>query len=455
MALPVHRLNSRFEGEIEYGKRLYGAPFALPGDLVQFRLNRRRKKSFQVVHIERADDYSDEIKKILAEPFCEYYSKCGGCRGQHLQYQYQLDLKCSPIEKMMYDAFSVHTKRIEAPALSAHRHRMDFVVDGQIMGQRPAADHSKFISIHECPVQGPFANQALEIMQVSIQEYKQIPWSRQLQTGILKYVTIRSNKKSGLVILTLITEYEKNPEFAAWLDFVLNHVKQILPEFGVVVCESETNSEVSAPPGGKAVLGVALYTETLAGMNFQVAYDSFFQPNPAAFDLLLEKLFQVMDDTIPETISSGLIDLYCGNAVLSSILTDRYQESFKRVAGFESVQSAIQNAKKNLQHFSGEARFYVQDLNQASAELEKVLDEPCNLIVVDPPRAGMNPKISHKLSQIKHIPWLLYISCNPVTQIRDLEIMKSAWIVQSAFLADCYPQTPHLEQAVFLRNRSL
>ncbi len=163
MALPIRQLNAQFEGEFEFKRKMFRVPFTLPGDLVQFqfRFKGPKHERFKVLHIEKAESYPAEVRQ--ADPFCPAFANCGGCRAQHLEYSYQLEIKCDPIRERMAELTGTRPELLPAPAERAYRNRMDFVVNGDDLGMRPAGDFASFVDLERCEIQSPAANAALVI----------------------------------------------------------------------------------------------------------------------------------------------------------------------------------------------------------------------------------------------------------------------------------------------------
>ncbi|MCB1171402.1 MAG: methyltransferase, partial [Leptospiraceae bacterium] len=218
----------------------------------------------------------------------------------------------------------------------------------------------------------------------------------------------------------------------------------------------EDKQELSCTPGGRAVLGSPHYQDELAGEVFDVPYDSFFQPNPDAFGLLLDKILEAAEPFIHEVGSEGqgeqsqgkkegsLVDLYCGAGILSRIVARRWPY-LRHIKGYEFVQSAVDQATKLFSEAGLEASFEAVDLNQPGS-----LELNSDLLIADPPRAGLSPGLCQEIARTKPAKYMIYISCNPETQLRDLEILSQSYIPRTAILADCFPYTAHMEQAILL-----
>ncbi len=473
MALPIDRINERFEGEFEFKRKIFRVPFTLPGDLVQFQFRFRGPKHerFKVLHIETADSYPPEL--ALSDPFCPYHGRCGGCRAQHLAYDFQLKTKCNPVREKMRALTGTDPELLPAPEIRNYRNRMDFVVNGADCGLRPAGDFANFVDIEDCAIQRPGANTALALCRrlLATPEHAGAAYNRADHSGALKYITIRQGDRSGAIILTVHAPARELPAYRFFRDALQNELAAVredeaspLFEYSLIESATETiEAELSNPPGGRVLLGRAGLRERLGDLEFEVPCDAFFQPNPPAFDRLLASArpwltAELAEDSSGAEHASGgeslLVDLYSGAGVLSAILAGWFPDAFARIRGYESTVSAVERAPANFESAGitqPQIDFAAVDLNSPPADF---LSEAARLIVLDPPRAGLSPAVREALLKHRPAPAMLYISCNPHSQLRDLEELALAYQAKYAVLADCFPHTPHLEQAVWLVRRT-
>lgn len=465
MALPIVKLNDELAGAIFFRGKHQSVPYALPGDQVQFSYKNRK---FIPEKIERSEiGYDESIR--LADPFCKAFGQCGGCRGQHLDYSFQLALKTAPILQKMLQNFGIASKVLPSEKPNRTRNRMDFAVNATTVGLRPAGSFDRFVDLESCPMQSEFADSLLKLCREELQKNSEVTFTRPNQGGCLKYITIRtgradagshsngksSNTSSGIVILGI----EESGRSAEYESFVRNLTEKLSSMNGVSLVETVSNypEDLSCTSGGRLILGTGAYSETLGGQSFLVPYDSFFQPNPRGFDALLSWVRSELDlisggghenceQWINPPSGARLLDLYCGAGVLSKIFSNWMR--LKSITGFEVTESAIQLARKNCSDFAGQLDFQVQDLNAKTLIEFKEMD----IILVDPPRAGLSPTVRKRILS-SGAGLVVYISCNPKSQVVDLGILAEKYKVVSACIADCFPQTPHLEQAVILVKR--
>ncbi len=453
--IEIDGLNERFEGTFTFGGREYGVPFTLPGDKVQFQVIRsRRRLKIRVYDVEKAGSIGGRME--TADPFCPHFGKCGGCRAQHFVYADQVRWKTRNIVEAMVRETGITPEVIPSPVDRGHRNRMDFTVDAGRVGLRETGQFTRMVDLAACPIQTPAADTVLQMLRSLLEKHPGVSFDRKTKTGHVKYATIRSGAKSGVLVLTVNQDSSASEEYKAFLVSLcaaLEAHNNTLPiPFSLVHCPTPARSEVSCVPGGEAVLGPPSFREVLGGIVFDVPYDSFFQPNPAAFDVLLEKSMGAWNERAG--LSNGktldLWDLFCGGGVLSACLVNAFPGRFRSVRGYDSTVSSIATAGGHFSRFSGPVEFLAHDLNRPEGISPGPGED--SLVVLDPPRAGFAPALCEFLTQIGRAQSLLYISCNPETQIRDIALLAPRYRPVAAFLVDCFPQTPHLEQAVLLER---
>ncbi len=446
MALPVERLNARLEGEFRFRGRKISAPYALPGDLVQFEAGRR---GVRIRHIERAAEYPPEIERDT--PFCEAFGRCGGCRGQHLQYGYQLKLKTDPIVSAWQERFGLTPAIAPAPALQSYRGRMDFVVDRGVVGQRMIGQFEQLVDLEHCPIQKPAANAALGLVRRALESHPAAAYCRTTREGAIKFATIRSGKNSGIVALTIVADGIATPECQALIEALSESLAGLAAEtataWDLVLCPVPPESELSAPPGGQALRGEGTFREELGGREFAIPYDGFFQPNPDAFELILTALRGM---AAAASGDADLIDLYCGAGALSALLLDWFPNRWQKVYGYELSAASVALAGANVARPGVGLEYQTLDLNAAPAGL---LSERRGMAIADPPRAGISKSLRRELIEAKGIAALLYVSCNPDSKLSDLADLSAAFQPVQTTIVDCYPHTPHLEQVTLLLRK--
>ncbi|ABZ94834.1 class I SAM-dependent RNA methyltransferase [Leptospira biflexa] len=432
----VEGLNSDFSGIVTApnGKKV-DIFFVHPGDelVVEYVKRRPRQRSLKIHEIIRNHNW-DLVK-------CNVFGKCGGCTGQHIPYETQLELKFKPILDSFQRDLGISITPTPQSKTYAYRSRMDFsVFPGPVIGQRQRGNFRNVVPIQECSIQSDWANQALQNVQTLLHKFPEIIWDRRSEEGGLKYLTIRKaqNTDDGILIFTFTDGYENHPRMENFRTECLESLSQE----SILFCYNRPKSEVSAVGRAEILRGKQSYTESVLGHFFEVPFDSFFQPNPNGFLPILN----FIKDLIPQN-QINLIDLFCGNGFFSLL----YGDLFQHVEGYELTESSIQIASNLFSETypSKSHSFQVTNLFLSTETLSK--KENATLIL-DPPRAGAGKLVNHWIRDFGP-EFVFYVSCNPYSQKEDVSSFLSAYEYVDGILIDPYPHTPHTESVLFFRRK--
>lgn len=410
------------------------------GDEVTYEQRGKGKNKFaKVDSILRANPYN---------PQCSHFADCGGCSGQHLDYQTQFTTKTSLVFEKFKSQFHFQPNLIPSERHYEYRNRMDFAVFPGFIGLRQAENFRRIIDIKKCELQSEWANEELtQLRSLLLDEYQDIPLDRRSGNGYLKYITLRTNIKSSdtITILTFTEDFQSTELENKLADDLL----KFSTSNNIVFCYNRKQSEVSADGIFKVIRGKSHYTEDFFGKIIQVPFNSFFQPNPNGF----MPIIRFIEDKLKTIVSSTLIDLFCGNGFFSILFGDRFQN----IIGYDWVESSIQTATENLNRLfpNKKIHFEKKDLLQFKDVFSdsKTIPED-SILILDPPRNGIGIKLSEYIlnSSIKNI---LYVSCNPNSQIEDLKILSEKYEILSGVITDPYPHTPHLESVLHLKRKKM
>ncbi|XDD45477.1 class I SAM-dependent RNA methyltransferase [Leptospira sp. WS39.C2] len=432
----VEGLNSDFSGIITApnGKKV-DVFFVHPGDelIVEYVKRRPRQRSLKIHEIIR--NYNWDLVK------CEVFGSCGGCTGQHIPYETQLELKFQPILQSFQKDLGISITPVPQTQTYAYRSRMDFsVFPGPVIGQRQRGNFRKVVPIKECSIQSEWANKALSDVQSVLDQFPEVIWDRKSEGGGLKYLTIRKaqNTDDGILIFTFTDGYEVHPQMNEFRNLLLTSLDQP----SLLFCYNRPKSEVSAVGRPEIVRGKPSFTEKVLGHTFEVPFDSFFQPNPNGFSPILE----FIQKRIPKD-QNTLIDLFCGNGFFSLL----YGEYFQEVEGYELTESSIQIASQLFKEVypSKSQSFQVSNLFVSTENLQK---RDFATLILDPPRAGAGKLVNHWIRDFGP-EFVFYVSCNPYSQKDDVSLFLSSYDFVDGILIDPYPHTPHTETVLFFRRK--
>jgi 23S rRNA (uracil1939-C5)-methyltransferase len=413
------------------GKRAF-VPFTLPDEEIQAEVTEEHRGYClaEARQIERASEYRVEAP-------CPWFGTCGGCQLQHAAYSYQLELKREILAETMHRAGLRELPDIEllAGAPFGYRNRIRFQVQFEpqfAIGYREAKSH-RLVAIDRCPVAAPLLERCIAGIRV-------IGIEGNFPFGTRELELFTNHDESQLLItLWMGSAAEFTPNAAK--EFFFKMRGQIPQLSGGIVLASETGKAQA----GKTMLQwkrTALQYRA-GGRDYIVSAGSFFQVNLTLIDTLISAVCHGKTGTVAW-------DLYAGVGLFSLQLTD----SFRHVIAVESGPTAYSDLQKNLRGGNSELvkSPTLQFLQSASRQIAKKKKDAPDLIVLDPPRAGVGPEVCKLLGQCG-APLVVYVSCDPATLGRDLNLLiQSGYRLDRLQLVDLFPQTQHLETIATLRR---
>lgn len=414
--------------------------YTFPGDKVYFSVRGRGKNRYP--KIDRVEPGSE--RKVIPE--CKYFSKCGGCSGQHIEYSSQIRFKTEEVLTLFQENFSLQLDVVPSEKTYQYRNRMDFAVFPGKTGLRQAENFRNIIDIDKCLLQSHWANKELSVLRQLIEKNQNLVLDRKTESGFLKYVTLRTNSGSSdtISIFTFSDDFKDSELESSFAQEVL----KVSTAKNIVFCYNRKKSEVSAEGSYKTIKGNHTIIENFLDRTFIIPFNSFFQPNPEGFKPIIR-----FTDRILKKISAGtLLDLFCGTGFFSIL----FGHHFKSIYGYDWTESSIQTALSNLKRIYPDTNicFEKKDLLQIEGILQSGSFDTDTVLIMDPPRNGIGKKVIDSVIK-SNIPYLIYISCNPYSQLNDLKELKDHYIIKEGLITDPFPQTPHLESAVFMQRKEI
>jgi 23S rRNA (uracil-5-)-methyltransferase RumA len=418
---------------------------ALPGQKVLAKVGKIRKIYAEARLLEVVRPRKDEIPAD-----CIHNDFCGGCSRQNLSYEHQLIEK----EKAVMNLFAEHGimdvpyRGITAsPKIYRYRNKMEYTFgDMEKGGETTLGMHRKnrymdVLTISDCLLTHTDFNRIMIETLAFCKEHRLPHYNNKTHMGLLRNLIVRMAENTGEIMVNIVTsdqiafpekEYKEAMEALELEGKIVGILRTINNDLGTAVsCE-----ELRVLAGREWIL------EDVGGLKFKISPFSFFQTNTSGAELLYEKGFSMLGDLSDKV----LYDLYSGTGTIGQLFAERV----KAVYGVEIIEEAVEKANENavLNNLSN-CHFYVGDVRDGL----KIIPERPDVIVLDPPRAGIVEKtlmdiIAYGVEEI------LYISCNPKTLARDLLIFKeNNYEMTEMALVDMFPHTPHVE-AIILMTRS-
>jgi len=428
---------------------------AVPGDKVLAEVQRKRRNHAEAKVIEVLEASPNRI-----EAKCSHFVSCGGCSWQNLQYEQQLYWKRQHVKDAFERIGKVEYKSIAetlpAPKPFNYRNKMEFSFGASrwlevheisseteienknfALGLHISGRYDKILEIKECHIQQEIGNLLLTLVRDKSLELGVSAYHLKEHHGFLKNLIIRyAEAYDEYMIISLSTSptNEAEQEFLDWFTDILPDL--LGANVSMLIAINDTVSPVAQGNIIK-VKGRDYLTENILGIDFRISPFSFFQTNSSQLNNFVSKILDMAELSESQTVW----DLYCGAGTISLPASKRV----KKVIGIELSESSIKNAKENaeLNNISN-VDFYCEDLHKKYIpELLNSLEKP-DVIIIDPPRAGMHADLVNTLLELE-IPKITYVSCNPATQARDCALLSVKYDVTELQPVDMFPQTYHVE----------
>ncbi|MEJ0082862.1 MAG: 23S rRNA (uracil(1939)-C(5))-methyltransferase RlmD [Puia sp.] len=432
---------------------------AVPGDIVTVRLI-KNKKDWAEAQVIRFVSYSSE----RIEPFCKHFGICGGCQWQMLPYEKQLEYKhdqvlqslkrigkldLPEIRPILGSERTTHYRNKLEYTFSNHRYLLkEELVDPQISNlQNAAGFHArgifdKVVDVETCYLQDEPTNTIrLETKRWAI-EHEVSFYDIQRHEGFLRNLQIRLCR-TGEIMVNIVFGYKDEPLQEA----LLKHLQNRFPAITTLLFTINPKWNDSLNDLQPIVYsGKGYVLEKLEKFLFKIGPKSFFQTNTAQ----AERLYQTVRSFASLNGTEIVYDLYCGTGSIGIFLSD----GAKKVVGIELIPEAIADANENaLLNQIHHAAFFAGDVTEICDDQFFETHGRPDLIVSDPPRAGMSEKLIAKLLEIA-AEKIIYVSCNPATQARDLNLLSEKYQISAVQPVDMFPHTLHIENvtALFLKH---
>jgi 23S rRNA (uracil1939-C5)-methyltransferase len=450
--------------ELEHGPPLrVEVPFTMPGDVVRAHVHRKRSGVYAGILEELITPSPNRIA-----PRCAHFGVCGGCRFQHMSYEQQLSYKEAQVrqyfEKLITPDVSFKPI-IGSQSPWQYRNKMEYSFSSDAAGKKYLglvmdSSRGKVLNITECHLTNPWFVEALKCVRSWWQESNLDAYNMYRDKGSLRTLTLREGLRTGdrMVVLTV----SGNPEYALHKQ----HLESFVAFLRAAIEPVDSNSCLSiflriqqiATGMTTNIYEMHLYgadhiRETLhiqvnpqeppTDILFKISPSAFFQPNSGQAEVLYSTALRLAE--IPK--DAVVYDLYCGTGALGLCIS----KYVKQVVGIElSPESALdarnnakQNGCNNLTIISGAVRHTIQYLQEQNMP-------PPDVVMVDPPRPGLDPDALKSLLKLS-APKILYISCNPSTQALNVEeLVQNGYRIVAIQPVDEFPQTYHVENIVLL-----
>lgn len=433
-------------------------PYVVPGDIVDLQI-KKKKHHYAEAEAVKFHKYSAE----RAVPFCEHFGVCGGCKWQNLPYSEQLKYK----EKQVIDNLT-RIGKIKLPEISPilgsektqfYRNKLEFTFSNKrwltteeikqniIYDQMNAVGFhipnafDKVLAIEKCWLQDDISNRIRNAVRDYAYAHNYSFINLRTHEGMLRNMIVRTSSTGELMVI-LISKIEKEEELSLFKQ-LLQYVADTFPEITslLYIINNKCNDTIT---------DLDVYTfkgkdhiyEEMEGLHFKIGPKSFYQTNSEQ----AYHLYKIARDFAGLTGKELVYDLYTGTGTIANFVS----RQAKQVIGIEYVPEAIEDAKVNAKINEIEnALFFAGDMKDIlTQDFINQYGRP-DIIITDPPRAGMHPDVIDTIL-FAHPQRIVYVSCNPATQARDLQLLDVKYEVKAVQPVDMFPHTQHVENVVLL-----
>jgi len=463
-------LDAKGRGVAETPRGRVVVPFAIPGDTVRVEPRGKRKGVWHGVAVERTAGGPERV-----EPHCPYVGRCGGCPWQMIDYPAQLRYKREAVRRAL-EGIVAHDGDLKVaatgtaeipeiepcPELFYYRNRMDYVVGpGGELGLKASEQWWNVLDLSTCFLLSPEAVELMGRFRAWMQQHHVPPWNNRTHTGFARYLVIREGKRTNERMAMVVTAPGELPGRNDLVNRLQPLTTSILWGINPRITDLSIADEVHVLHGSE-MLRERLEIPTLAcsgdlqvatndvddngglkasatsrSFAFNIPPNAFFQTNT----LMAERLVETVMEFAQPSTTDLLVDLYCGVGVFGIALA----KSVERVIGVESDPSAIPVAQRNAEtNGVTNARFVL-----AKSESWSFPVDPIDTLIVDPPRAGLHPRVIEKILAMEPRR-IIYVSCSPTALARDLKLLLGRYTCDAIRCLDLFPHTPHVETVVRL-----
>lgn len=439
----------------------------IPGDRLDVQLTKNKKDWAEGFPVAFRSYSADRI-----QPFCDHFGICGGCSWQSLPYEKQLFYKRKQVQdnferigKLSFPGiepiigcdqttsyrnkmeYTYSTKKYisqqEMLAIKAAGETFDPTADNGVAGFHAKGFFDRVVEIDTCHLQAEPTNKIRKFI-AQFARLRGLPFYDIAEhKGWIRTVQVR-NTRGGEWMVNVVMGYDE-PEHRAQLMMLLQEKFPEITCLLYTINEKKNDSLYDLEP--VIVKGAGYIVENLEGFKYKISPKSFFQTNSRQ----AETLYRITREFAELTGGQTLYDLYCGTGSIGIFCS----EGAGAIVGVEVVEEAITDARANaaLNHLDN-CHFYAGDVIKICDDAFFAQHGRPDVIITDPPRAGMHEKLVQKLLEIQ-APLIVYVSCNPATQARDLALLSEKYDITRVQPVDMFPHTLHIENVVQLKLKKI
>ena len=434
-------------------------PYAVPGDVADIQIT-KKKSNYAEGKVTRFESFSEN----RADPFCEHFGTCGGCKWQILPYGEQLKYKQKQVEDNLTRIGKVELPEISpilgAPETTFYRNKLEFTFsDKRWLTEKEISSGSeprqmdalgfhipgmfdKVLDINKCWLQDDLSNQIRNAARDFCLKNKFSFFDLRNQSGLMRTLILRNTSVGEWMVIVVFYEddAEKREMLLNFLSGKFPQITSLLYIINRKANDTVTDQEVICWKGREYIV------EEMEGLQFKIGPKSFYQTNSRQ----AYSLYKVAREFAGLSGSERVYDLYTGTGTIANFVA----RNAGKVIGIEFVEEAVEDARKNSRNNN------IENTSFFAGDMRKILTEDFirehgrpDVIITDPPRAGMHDDVIGAIL-FAEPQRIVYVSCNPATQARDLNLLDSKYRVARVQPVDMFPQTHHVENVVLLERRT-
>jgi 23S rRNA (uracil1939-C5)-methyltransferase len=415
----------------------------LPGDTVRARVTKVQRR--------HAEALATEVVKpspLRVEAPCAHYPACGGCRFQDLAYQTQVEAKHEQVADALQRIGGVPEPPLEpivpAEEIFHYRNKLEYsftqLDHGPALGFHKAGRWDDVLEVEKCWLTTDLGNAIRNAVRDWARGDRLVAYDQSEHTGYLRHLVVREGRNTGQALVQLVTAPGERFDTGGFVDTL----RQFPEVRSIHWAVNETEAEVTNLPS-RLLWGDEAIEEQLCGLRFRVRPNAFLQTNTK----MAERLYGIAREYAALTGGETVYDLYCGIGTIGLVLAGDALTVWGIEVSEESVACALENAELNG---IGNAAFFAGNVGQSLEDLHARSGDP-DVVVVDPPRAGLAGKALRRLGEIG-APRVVYVSCNPTTLAADVKRLRDdyGYTLRRTRPVDLFPHTPHVESVSLLER---
>jgi 23S rRNA (uracil1939-C5)-methyltransferase len=429
---------ARHDGFVVFVRR------GLPGDVVRARVTKVKRGFAEAI----ATDVVEAGEGHVEAP-CRHFGVCGGCRFQDFAYDRQIAAKEAQVRDALVRLGGFADPPLEpivpAASIFGYRNKLEYsfaeTVAGPALGFHRAGRWDEVLAVGECLLTTEVGNAIRDVVRDWAQEERLVAYDQVSGEGYLRHLVVREGRNTGQALVLLVTAAGERFDPGYFVD-VLRRFPEVRSIHWAI---NDTPAEVTNLPT-KLLWGEPAIEEELLGLRFRVRPNAFLQTNTE----MAEELYRTALDFASLTGAETVYDLYCGTGTIGLALAARALTVWGVEISEEAVACAIENAEQNG---IANAAFFAGNVGQSIEELRERAGQP-DVVVVDPPRAGLAGKALRRTGELE-APRVVYVSCNPTTLASDAKVLREEYGYELVRCrpVDMFPHTPHIESVSLLERR--